>query len=46
MPGRPGTEHPRTDEITGGREGSPGGIDAQKQTVNFCGPSTERGSGS
>ncbi|MGN9790444.1 hypothetical protein ACTMTU_04975 [Streptomyces sp. OZ13] len=33
MPGRPGTEHPHTGEVTGGREDSPGWSEEQKQTV-------------
>lgn len=33
MAGWPGTEHPHTGEITGGREASPGWTDEQKQAV-------------
>jgi hypothetical protein len=33
MPGWPGTEHPHTGEVTGGREDSPGWTAEQKQTV-------------
>ncbi|GGT36476.1 hypothetical protein GCM10010271_45560 [Streptomyces kurssanovii] len=33
MSGRPGTEHPHTGEVTGGREDSPGWTEEQKRTV-------------
>ncbi|MFF3286398.1 hypothetical protein [Streptomyces sp. NPDC003023] len=33
MPGWPGTEHPHTGEITGGREDSPGWSEEQKRAV-------------
>jgi hypothetical protein len=33
MPGWPGTEHPYTGEVTGGREDSPGWSEEQKQAV-------------
>jgi hypothetical protein len=33
MPGWPGTEHPHTGEVTGGREDSPGWSEEQQRTV-------------
>ncbi|GGT55169.1 hypothetical protein GCM10010271_68740 [Streptomyces kurssanovii] len=33
MPGWPGTEHPHTGEVTGGREDSPGWTEEQKRMV-------------
>jgi hypothetical protein len=33
MPGRPGTEHPHTGEVTGARKDSPGWSEEQKQAV-------------